>query len=191
MIGKKEEVLLSSGLWQFLPLPGLERFELIRVSSGWIVNGTILRIHNQSPIEVRYSVICNKHWETKHVEVSLLDKTLRTVTLEKKNGRWYSNERLQPSLDDCIDVDLEWSPSTNTIPIRRLKPPLGGSSGTVVAAWLRFPDLVLQPLSQEYCRTTERNYHYSSMENGFTAELAVDQNDVVVDYQGFWQRVGH
>jgi hypothetical protein len=89
----------------------------------------------------------------------------------------------------ALDIDLGWSPSTNTLPIRRLGLEIGQTSGEFIAAWVRFPDLTLQPLPQEYVRLADRQYRYSSRSGAFVANLLVDDDDLVLDYEGFWQRV--
>jgi len=89
----------------------------------------------------------------------------------------------------AIDIDLGWSPSTNTLPIKRLKLEIGQTSGEFIAAWVHFPELTLQPLPQEYVRLTDRQYRYSSRSGAFVANLSVDDDDLVLDYEGFWERV--
>ena len=59
-----------------------------------------------------------------------------------------------------------------------------------MAAWVRFPDLTLQPLSQAYVRVSDQQYRYSSRGESFIAKITVDNEDLVLDYEGFWQRVG-
>jgi hypothetical protein len=41
------------------------------------------------------------------------------------------------------------TPATNTLAIRRLSLEVG-SSESIIAAWVKFPDLTVQPLSQRY-----------------------------------------
>jgi hypothetical protein len=91
-----------------------------------------------------------------------------------------------PDLDNCLDVDLEWSPSTNTLPIRRLGLAIGDMK-TVTAAWVRFPSLEVQRLDQSYERVDERRYRYRS--GRFTADLAVDEDGVVLQYGVNWKAV--
>jgi len=66
---------------------------------------------------------------------------------------------------------------------------IGETSGEFIAAWVRFPELTLQPLPQEYAHLADRQYRYSSRGGAFVANLVVDDNDLVLDYEGFWQRV--
>jgi hypothetical protein len=86
----------------------------------------------------------------------------------------------------CDDVDFEFSPSTNTLPIRRLN--LGvGESTAVRAAWLRFPSLALEPFEQTYTRTGETTYRFESGDGRFTRDLTVNDAGFVLDYPGLWR----
>lgn len=87
----------------------------------------------------------------------------------------------------CTDIDLSVTPSTNTIPIRRLALDIGGSE-EVIAAWVRFPELTVEPLRQLYTRLDAKRYRYESVRSGFAAELEVDDAGLVVTYPHLWQR---
>ena len=106
-----------------------------------------------------------------------------------ENGHWYQNGAEVEGLSKAIDIDLGWSPSTNTLPIRRLGLSVGASSGQLTAAWVRFPELRLEPLEQEYHRLQDRVYRYSSRRGTFQAKLLVDEHGMAEDYQGFWKRL--
>jgi hypothetical protein len=84
----------------------------------------------------------------------------------------------------CIDIDLNFSPSTNLLPIRRLGLQVG-EEASVRAAWLRFPSFRLEPLEQSYTRR-ETTYVYRNQDSGFTADLRVSPNGMVLDYEGLW-----
>jgi hypothetical protein len=58
----------------------------------------------------------------------------------------------------------------------------------LIAAWVRFPDLTLQPLAQEYKRISELHYRYSSNAGKFVAEIVVDEEGLVLNYEGLWRR---
>ena len=83
------------------------------------------------------------------------------------------------------DVDLAFSPSTNMLPIRRLELEVGAEA-TVPVAWLTFPDMALQRLEQVYRRVAERTYELDAPELGFHATLGVNDEGMVVDYEGLW-----
>ena len=92
-------------------------------------------------------------------------------------------------LRGCVDVDIGFTPSTNTLPIRRLCLEIG-QSADVDAAWVRFPELTVERLRQRYTRLADDRYRYESVDSGFTAELQVDTDGLVVMYEGLWERVG-
>jgi len=169
---------------------GLERFELVGQEKLWVLKGTILHLHDSSPVEARYLIECDLGWRTANARIEVHDHHQeRTLQIKTEGGHWTANGDPQPQLDGCIDIDLEWSPSTNTLPIRRLNLENGASSGPLVAAWIRFPDLALEPLAQEYQRVADRTYRYASHGGTFTAELLVDEHGLVEEYKGFWQQV--
>jgi hypothetical protein len=87
----------------------------------------------------------------------------------------------------CVDVDLNFSPSTNTLPIRRLQLAVGQTAG-VRAAWLRFPSFELEPLEQTYARIAQEVYRYESSGGSFVADVTVDAQGLVIDY-GEWSRM--
>jgi len=101
-------------------------------------------------------------------------------------GLWWLNEVEQPDVMGCIDVDLNFSPSTNLISIRRLNLAVG-EAAEVKAAWLRFPSFKLEPLPQKYHRLGENAYRYESADGQFVADLKVNRSGFVADYPGIWQ----
>jgi hypothetical protein len=92
-------------------------------------------------------------------------------------------------LAGCLDVDLELSPITNSLPIKRLNLAIGQME-EISAAWIRFPSLELVPARQSYERLSERTYRYRSLASGFTAEIEVDEMGLTVRYEGIWERIG-
>lgn len=181
---------VSSGLWLWLQGTGLERFELVRAADDWLFRGTILTLAADAAAEARYEIVCDRSFRTRRANVSVRNATgERSLQVVTENGQWYENGRENKTVVGALDIDLGWSPSTNTLPIKRLNLQVGQTSGEFMAAWVRFPDLTLQPLPQEYVRLADRQYHYSSRRGAFVANLLVDDDDLVLDYEGFWQRV--
>jgi uncharacterized protein len=182
--------LICAGLWQWMRSPGLERFEFLRAGDEWIFRGTILTLAGGTAAEVKYEIVCDRAFRTRRVSVSVRDATgERTLQIATDSGQWYENGRENETVVGAVDIDLGWSASTNTLPIKRLKLEIGQTSGEFMAAWVRFPELTLQPLPQEYVRLADRQYRYSSRGGAFVANLLVDDDDLVLDYEGFWERV--
>jgi uncharacterized protein len=89
-----------------------------------------------------------------------------------------------PAVQGCTDVDLNFSPATNLLPIKRLKLDIGESK-TVRVAWLRFPSFSLELLEQVYTRKSDFVYNYRST-TGFEADITVDRFGLPVEYAGLW-----
>ena len=174
-------------MWQGLVTPSLERFILTPLERGCELSGLILQAHEEGPYVARYRIQVDQSWTTQTVEIELENGGRRTLSLTRNpGGRWSKGGEPEPQFDGCADIDLEWSPSTNTLPIRRLglDP---GTTATVTAVWIRFPSLDIQPLEQSYEKLSDRRYRYRSGE--FTADLDVDDDGIVTRYGVNWKVV--
>jgi len=94
----------------------------------------------------------------------------------------------QTDIKSCTDVDLNFSPSTNLPPIRRLDLPIG-EAAKVKAAWLRFPSFEFELLTQQYRRLDENTYRYESAGGQFVSKPKVNKSGPVVDYPDIWRAV--
>jgi hypothetical protein len=167
----------------------MEFFTAQQHAGGWLLTGNVVAVIDELPLRVVYDVACNSDWQTQHVELTLV-----TAAGERRrrldapgDGRWLLAGEPLDGVDGCVDIDLGITPATNTLPIRRLNLAVG-ESAAVVATWVRFPSLAIQPLSQRYTRLTENSYRYESG-TGFSADLTVDADGIVTAYPGGWERV--
>jgi hypothetical protein len=101
-------------------------------------------------------------------------------------GRWVLHGESRPDLHGCVDVDLGFSPSTNTLPIRRLDLAVGESDALRVA-WVEWPSLMVHAAEQRYERLSANRYRFRSGE--FSAVLVVGPEGLVRDYEGLWVAV--
>jgi uncharacterized protein len=174
-------------LWQGLITPSMERFIVGASNVGFALSGLILQAHQETPYVVRYAIEVDAAWRTRKVEVELEDGGERRLSLTVDGeGNWSGEGQRLGQVAGCIDVDLEWSPSTNTLPIRRLGLATGDTK-TVAAAWVRFPSLEVQRIEQSYERLADRRYRYRS--GRFTADLAVDEDGMILQYGLNWEAV--
>jgi uncharacterized protein len=143
--------------------------------------GTVLGAESGVPIRIEYRVMTGGSGMTTAAHVrDLRGFDQRALTLERSaKGVWSVNGTVDLTLNGCTDVDLGCSPSTNTLPIRRLRLGLGNSQ-TIQAAWVRFPELTVTTSAQTYTRLDEFTYRYES--GSFSAELLVDDYGVVASY---------
>jgi hypothetical protein len=92
-----------------------------------------------------------------------------------------------------LDVDLESSALTNTLPVHRLRLAIGEAQGAP-AAYVRAVGLRVHRLEQTYRHSatdgSRQRYQYAAPEFDFAAELVYDQAGLILDYPGIARRVG-
>lgn len=177
----------QSILWRGIYLTGHEACRLIAQDTNWRLEGTAVFSHNHEPCRLTYLVVCDERWNTLQGRVSgwLGNTTVEFKLTVDAEHNWQLNGIDQPTVAGCIDLDLNFSPSTNLLPIRRLNLSIG-QEAEVQAAWLRFPSFELERLFQVYRRTGELTYRYEST-TGFVADLEVNAEGFVTNYPGLWQ----
>ena len=174
-------------MWQGLLAPSLERMILSELPDGFQLSGLILQAHDKLGYVVDYRIVVDASWVTKEVTVEIEGSRASPLVLNRTaNGEWHRNGQRLAGLTGITDIDLAWSPATNTLPIRRLglSP---RTSATVVAAWVRFPSLAIERLEQSYQRLEDQHYRYRA--GDFRAELEVDADGLVSSYAGNWRMV--
>lgn len=179
---------MSEVAWRRLDVPGSETARLEHADGGWRLTGTAQFEHEGRDCRLDYRVECDAGWRTTvaHVAGSVGGEAIGVAIEVDGDGRWRLNGRECPQVDGCIDVDLNFSPSTNLLPIRRLRLAVG-EEAKVRAAWLRFPGFVLEPLEQRYRRTGEHAWRYESANGAFVRDLMVNSDGFVVRYPGTWE----
>lgn len=178
-------------LWRAIDWPGHEACTLYRVNFEWRLEGTAVFLHEGQPCQLSYFIACDSLWQTRSAVVSGWRRG-EEVNLElfvDAQRRWRVNGEAKPAVEGCVDVDLNFSPATNLLPIRRLHLEVG-QQAEVKAAWLRFPSFELEPLSQVYERLGEFKYRYSSGGGDFVAELTVNKTGFVTVYPQLWEVEG-
>ena len=177
--------------WQALDEPSLEHVIASADPGGFKADGQLVLVSDRGPARASYQLECDARWRVRslHVSVATAGET-RTMTLEADGeGHWQRDGHPQPALDGCIDVDINRTPLTNTLPIRRLKLSPGQARGLDVV-YVTVPELELRPVRQRYTRLDQPEPAYRYESGSFRADLPVDGDGFVMDYPRCWQRVG-
>jgi hypothetical protein len=155
---------------------------------GLSLVGTVLGAEAGAPVRIEYRVLADATGMTTAAHVrDLRGFETRNLVLERDlKGNWTVDGKTVRALKGCTDVDLGCSPSTNTLPIRRLRP-AAKKPQTITAAWVRFPELTVVKAKQTYTRLDEFTYRYES--GTFSGELTVDDDGLVAQYE-VWRRTG-
>lgn len=158
-------------------------------ADGWRLAGDVLVGDGGRPCRLLYEVVCDRAWRTARAVVHgwIGTRDVR-VLIEAGGGQWTIDGRRCAAVEGCEDVDLAFTPATNTPPIHRLALPIGGAA-SVRAAWLRFPQLDLVVLEQTYRRLGGGRYRYESDGGRFVGEIEVDDAGLVTRYHPLWKSV--
>jgi len=173
-------------LWRRLDAPGFD-FCRLEAGSRLRLGGSAIFAHHGRPCLLSYKVACDSRGRTRRAEVEgwIGSKRVALLIVADAVRRWRINGRECTRVAGCDDVDLNFTPSTNTLPLRRLEFPTGRAIG-VRAAWLRFPDLTLHPLDQAYRRISRTRFRYETP-GGFSILLDVDGAGFVTRYGNQWR----
>lgn len=184
----RREQLITNVLWRALSWDGMEYCAVWRAPDGYQIDGTCLAVCDDRPLRVRYAVQCTPSWETSAVFIETrLGREQHVLKMTvTPDLQWLVGETELEKLHGCVDVDLGISPCTNALPIRRMAAVVGETRATR-AAWVRFPELEVQPAEQRYTRVSEREYLYESATARRT--IVVDEHGFPVSYERGWTRI--
>ena len=172
-------------LWRQLAGIGAEHL-ILEINGGIHADSLAVGEIESSAYRIHYLIDCDAGWNVQRVQIEDLLKGKVGVLQRDETNRWTNGEGKTISvLDGCSEVDIMITPFTNTLPIRRLnlQP---GESKPIAVAYIGLPGLQLSRMEQRYtCLSLDENggiYRYESLKSGFTADLKVDTDGLVVDY---------
>ena len=185
-----------SWLWQRIDEPGLEHFVVEEPPDAIVLEGSLVASLEGQPLRLRYTVRCTAGFELRGVDLSCEAVASRRLVLQRdEDGRWTDGNGVElPQLRGCDDVDIAATPSTNTLPLRRLGLSRG-ESAEVRVAYVSVPDLAVSVDRQRYTLLRQSNsesvYRFESLDAapGFVAELTVDADGFVMEYEGLFRRL--
>ncbi|MGU7851359.1 putative glycolipid-binding domain-containing protein [Burkholderia orbicola] len=156
--------------------------------TGVALSGVVAGAIDGTPFRIDYAIACGTDWLTRSARVTHWTGTApsRQWDIACNAGQWTIDGVDAPMLAGTTDIDLGFSPSTNTLPIRRLGLAVG-ESAEIRTAWLRFPDFDIVRGEQRYTRTAPHVYRYES--GTYAADIGIDDAGLVTDYDE-WRRVG-
>ena len=163
--------------------------------SGWRIEGTTTASEDGQAWVVTYRIDVDAAWATRraHITATTVTGSRETRLQADGTGHWLIDGESAPQLDGCLDVDLESSAMTNTLPVHRLDLAPGAQAGAP-AAYVRAATLTAGRLDQVYRRRPDEGgrpcYDYAAPAFGFTARLVYDEAGLIVGYPGIAARAG-
>lgn len=171
-----------------------EGFEVarLRVERGGIVlAGTSVGAEEGVPWELRYVIELEPSWRTRRAVIEAGDGRRLEIAGDGA-GRWAVDGVAAPGLDGCVDVDLEASVVTNTVPIHRLA--LGvAERADAPAVYVRTRTWAVERLDQSYARLPDEAgvlvFDYAAPRFGYRDRLRFAPDGLVLDYPSIGSRV--
>lgn len=182
--------MTSELIWQHKESSGWEHVRVIADHPGWTVFDSILvREHDGQVLRGGYTLVTDKQWQTLEVRL-MIESAPGSMEgihlLTEGDGRWTdANENHMPELDGCLDVDIQWSPLSNTLPINRI-PLQEGEEAEVQVAYISLPELRVYPARQRYQRLNDDTVRFTTEQ--FQRDILVDTEGYVTEYPGLFTR---
>jgi uncharacterized protein len=179
-------------MWTAWDRPGLGHLRLAVRDSGVVADGVVLGVAEGRPFRIAYDVRCDRLWRVRSTRVSVPGEPPKVELLSDGEGNWTGPDgRAVMYLECCEYIDISETPFTNTLPIRRLGL-APGESAEISVAYFDVTELQPWPEPQSYTCLEKGDgsglYRFLSLDGGFTADLPVDSDGLVVDYPGLFRR---
>jgi uncharacterized protein len=179
---------VSSFRWRRLDRPGTDRATLTTTDNGYLLLGHAQFSDPAGEADLHYSVQVSPTWRTERAHLQGVGPTgpVQFQIAVQSGGLWTLNGQLCPEVTSCIDLDLNLTPATNLLSIRRLRL-APDEMAEVVAAWLEFPAPRLRPLRQLYRHLGGGRYDYRCPELPFATVLETNSDGFVTSYPPLWE----
>lgn len=178
------EDLLRTMLWTSVEEPGTEYLALWADQHGYGARGIYTGVYHGEPVTAAYRLGITTDWRVHRLEATWgVGGWSRSLQLRSEAPGVWSGQAAGPEIQGCTDVDIGWTPFTNTLPIRRLRL-APGESRELTVLYLSPADLAVRPLRQRYTHLGDGRWRYESLASGYTADLTVDRDGLVLDYPG-------
>jgi hypothetical protein len=173
--------------WRSLEHGGLEECRVYDWIESIKVRSAVVSQVGQDRLGVFYELSLTPDWTFESILLQRTDGVM-SVLSRGKDGSWFDMQVEElPQLKGCIDIDFEMTPLTNTLPIRRA--PLAiGETRRFKMAYIPADSLEPFPAEQIYTRLADRLYRFETADGSFTADITVDEDGLVVDYPGLFER---
>lgn len=127
---------LATARWQRLDGPGHDQCRLIAEPGGFMLYGHARFTESGAEAALDYVVRCDAGWATTGADIGgvMAGREVGWKITRDPGGGWRLNGRAVAGLDDCLDLDLGFTPATNLLPLRRLGL-LPRGRAALAAAW--------------------------------------------------------
>lgn len=184
--------LPRTALWRRIDREGMDACFFDHSGAGYLISGTALYLERGGTAKFDYKVHCDADWSSRSARVNgWIGSRKKTLALSRDpEGRWIIDGDMIPDADGLLDIDLGFTPATNTNAIKRLGLEVGEHVETT-AIWLDTHDWCFKPLRQVYEKLSDTEFAYRSPAHNYSAKLVADAFGIIRDYPELWSAVSY
>lgn len=181
--------------------PGMEKLRFRRGSPGdapFVATAVILGMAGGRPYRLNYKLKLESNWQARKAifEINTIDVSATRMLRTDSIGHWRDETgALLSELNGCLDIDIEATPFTAMLPIRRLKQ-AAGQQNDISVIYVEVPSLAFAAVRQRYScieplkpGVSAGRYVQEAPIGEFKAELGVDPDGIVIDYPHVFRRI--
>ena len=177
-------------LWKRLDQAGHDACRYSETGDTWNIEGSAVFKSDGCAANLGYNLVCDSRWRSLQASVTGWVGTRQIELFVDRDGAgcWRINGSIREDLAGAEDIDLGFTPATNTIAIHRLRLNIGDEAEST-AVWLDTEDWTVKPLTQIYRRIGTNAYDYASPLHGYRAMLETDDFGAISTSPELWVMV--
>jgi hypothetical protein len=192
-------LVTSMFTWQGDEGRALESVRVLLGGTGMRALGRGVRAPRDAPaFTASYRLVVDEQGALSRLSITTAcEQRERSLTLNRtEDGYWLLDNGTGGSRGEfggAVDVDLEYSPLFNALPVRRLRLHRERGDQELPMVFVSVPNLEVELLRQRYCTLStldgERDARIGFSSGEFQAELTTDSDGMVVEYPGLATRL--
>lgn len=134
-----------------------------------------------------YCITTDAFWNVESFAIRYSSEPVWEKRYVRRDGIWLCDGEPVRELDGCNDIDILFTPFTNSLPIKRLQLKTRGKA-EIKVVYIDPDSRTIYAASQRYTRLSGSQYRFETVPEDFEAVITVDQNGFVIDYPGLFTR---
>ncbi|WP_312135940.1 putative glycolipid-binding domain-containing protein [Sphingobacterium sp.] len=181
---------MKSVMWKGLYYDSLEYLNSEIRNEARFVEANTIGFCNGQFWYLNYEVVMGIDWVVKSFHIVIeLNRERSTITGQNINGVWSINDQEATEFRGFKFIDISLTPFTNTLVINNVIL-AGEEEQEVDVIYIDILEREVYAAKQRYTRRSFDMFLFQHLENDFEALILVDGEGFVLDYPGYFKRVG-
>jgi uncharacterized protein len=181
--------------WQNWAGDTIENLVLKKTNEGILVESIIIttskEMKNPTTTTIKYTIKCDSLWRVRKLNIRSVQMKKEISLKSDGLGKWFDDlgTTTLNDLNEAFDVDIEATPFTNTLPIRRLNLK-EKQTEEILVVYITVPRLNIFVDRQRYtCLIPNKRYRFEQLDTEFVQDIEVDKYGLVLIYPNLFKRV--